>query len=105
MDIKDITLVSYNVSPDIYTGWFRIRGSRGDLKVIITEYISKGSVIKYSYTLIEKEKPLLRYDNAPHHKDIETYPHHKHLRNKVYALYKSSVEDFLNEVKQYDSTE
>lgn len=23
---------------------------------------------------------ILRYDNAPHHPEVETFPHHKHLR-------------------------
>ena len=35
---------------------------------------------KYSYHYQDKaEKVVFRYDMAPHHKEIKTFPHHKHL--------------------------
>ena len=27
--------------------------------------------------------PAFRYDNAPHHPHLSTYPHHKHLGNEL----------------------
>jgi len=37
---------------------------------------------KYSYHYENSSRDLIfRYDMAPHFKDIETYPHHKHLAN------------------------
>ncbi len=36
--------------------------------------------IKYRYNYVGKDNNLiLRYDNAPHHKESKTFPHHKHL--------------------------
>ena len=29
---------------------------------------------------------ILRYDNAPHHPELETFPHHKHLGSRLLAL-------------------
>ena len=33
---------------------------------------------KYSYTLIKENKRIAGWDNAPHHKSVETYPDHFH---------------------------
>jgi hypothetical protein len=36
-------------------------------------------LIDYSYHWQDKEKRLItRWDNAPHHPEIETFPHHVH---------------------------
>ena len=44
------------------------------------EYINSGlHKIDYSYHWQDKEKRLItRWDNAPHHSEIETFPHHVH---------------------------
>ena len=33
----------------------------------------------------ENQQMIFRYDNAPHHHDIETFPHHKHEREDIKA--------------------
>jgi len=34
---------------------------------------------RYSYQLLRQEKPLLRWDNAPHHPEVsDNFPHHFH---------------------------
>jgi len=38
------------------------------------------------------------WDNAPHHKDIETYPYHKHTKEGVKPLHDPSLEKFFKEV-------
>jgi hypothetical protein len=35
--------------------------------------------IHYAYTFIRNGIQVFRYDNAPHHRDILTFPHHKHI--------------------------
>jgi hypothetical protein len=37
-------------------------------------------VERYNY-LSPINKAIFRYDNASHHKEIRTYPHHKHMAN------------------------
>lgn len=34
--------------------------------------------VHYAYTYVRHGKRIFRYDNAPHHPEIVTYPHHKH---------------------------
>ena len=37
---------------------------------------------KYRFQYIDSRKRLIfRYDNAPHYKDISTFPNHKHLKD------------------------
>ena len=39
---------------------------------------------KYSYYWLEEtEKIIAGWDNAPHHPDIDTFPHHKHGKEGV----------------------
>lgn len=38
---------------------------------------------KYSYALVKDDKRVLGWDNAPHHPDIKSHPHHFHFQNAV----------------------
>jgi hypothetical protein len=35
--------------------------------------------ISYAYTYLRAGKRAFRYDNAPHHPEVATFPHHKHI--------------------------
>ncbi|MBL7117756.1 MAG: hypothetical protein ISS94_03100 [Candidatus Syntrophoarchaeum sp.] len=38
---------------------------------------------KYRFHLMDSaDKMVFRYDNAPHHPEVTTYPHHKHIRGE-----------------------
>src|SRR3990167_3271958 len=53
--------------------------------------------IKYSYHWqTQAGKLICRWDNAPHHRSIETFPHHKHKENDENVL--SSKEVTLEQV-------
>ena len=40
--------------------------------------------LKYRYQCMTEEQVLIfRYDNAPHHTEINTFPHHKHGPHQV----------------------
>jgi hypothetical protein len=58
------------------------------------------SLLKYSYYWITaNNKTILGWDNAPHHKGIETFPHHKHRGNEIEL---SNERDFQDVVKYID---
>jgi hypothetical protein len=43
-------------------------------------FLGKAVKIAYSYHYQDKKANLIfRYDNAEHHPEVETYPHHKHI--------------------------
>ncbi len=49
-------------------------------------------ITDYRYHFMSSEKRMIfRYDNAPHHGEVDTHPHHKHVSNEVRA---SNMPDF-----------
>jgi hypothetical protein len=56
---------------------------------------------KYSYHYQDKaEKVVFRYDMAPHHKEIKTFPHHKHLGSEnVTESLAPSLAEVLQEIE------
>lgn len=57
----------------------------------------KSSLQRYSYYwLDELDSQIIGWDNAPHHPEIETFPHHKHVGGKL-----SPSKDKLIDVLKY----
>jgi hypothetical protein len=53
-----------------------------EFAIYILEKSKKIIFDKYRFQYMDNKKGLIfRYDNAPHHKDIATFPFHKHLRD------------------------
>ncbi len=54
---------------------------------------------RYAYHYQDADGMLIfRYDNAPHHPEIETHPHHKHDGDKVIAAYPPDISEVLQEI-------
>ena len=59
---------------------------------------SRLSVIDYSYHFQDPNNALIfRYDSAPHHRGLPTFPHHKHLPNAVTPSIKPTVQQVIQE--------
>lgn len=50
---------------------------------------------RYHY-MTEHGRLIFRYDNAPHYKLLETFPHHKHERSKVLPAEAPSLRQVLD---------
>ncbi len=58
--------------------------------------------IVYSYSFIRNDQCVFRYDNAPHHPNIITFPHHKHIgEDKIAPTDQLSVNQILDEIEKY----
>jgi len=57
-------------------------------------------VYKYSYHYQDRNGNLVfRYDMAPHHREIESFPHHKHIHsNKLTAASAPALAQVLDEI-------
>lgn len=54
---------------------------------------------KYRYHFMDKSNRLIfRYDNAAHHPQIKSFPHHKHLANGIKVSAEPSLHDVLFEI-------
>ena len=66
--------------------------------------VIEGQIIylDYRYHFQDGENQLIfRYDSTPHFPDLETFPHHKHLRDEVIASQKPYLSDVLQEVATF----
>ena len=58
--------------------------------------------IVYAYSYIREKESIFRYDNAPHHPNIITYPHHKHIGEKlIVPTDQPVIQQVLSEIEQY----
>lgn len=61
----------------------RLRFWDGSLLKFVEVLQQRGAVIgklEYAYHYQDRQASLIfRYDNAPHHPDVATFPHHKHV--------------------------
>jgi len=54
----------------------------------------------YRYHFQDQQNNLIfRYDNTPHFPDLKSFPHHKHLKNKVEDSDEPLILDVINEAK------
>ncbi len=65
------------------------------------EYIHIGKERpKYRFNLSDSKGSLIfRYDNAPHFKDIETFPHHKHIPDEVKPSREIGLAEVVSEIE------
>lgn len=50
-----------------------------DLYEVVSTELGYPVRVSYAYTYLRESLRVFRYDNAPHHPEIITYPHHKHI--------------------------
>jgi hypothetical protein len=58
--------------------------------------------LDYRYHFQDGENQLIfRYDSTPHFPDLDTFPHHKHLRDQVITSQKPDLSNVLQEVATF----
>ena len=63
----------------------------------------RSAKIKYRYQYMDQRNAcLFRYDNAPHHPDVATHPHHKHEREEVTESCEPTLYDVLLEIAEQE---
>jgi len=70
-----------------------------EIAIFATESRKTLSIKKYRLHYMNSAGQMLfRYDNAPHHPEIDSYPHHKHTPDKTVPSTMPSLKDILNEI-------
>ncbi len=72
------------LASDDYNGLLRCRvifwdDSCLDIYEVVSTELGYPVRVHYAYTFLRQGQRIFRYDNAPHHPEIITHPHHKHL--------------------------
>ncbi len=52
---------------------------------------------RYHY-MTEENEMIFRYDNAPHHQEVDTFPHHKHLPSGLQRGDMPGFESVMDEI-------
>ena len=55
---------------------------------------------KYRYNFVIENR-IIRWDNAPHHTEVKTFPHHLHIDSKVLESHEPTIESVLNYIKKF----
>src|SRR3990172_513765 len=57
------------------------------------------AIDKYRFQYMSKDgRMIFRFDNAPHHPGMDSFPHHKHTLDRVISSSLPSISDLLNEI-------
>lgn len=100
--IRSYTLTKkiYNDKQGFISGTI-IFDDESQLEFVEVKNVAFEEKIKYRYHYMDKEKKIIfRYDNAEHHKNIKTYPHHKHLKDSVVESLEQNLFDVLLEIEE-----
>lgn len=94
------------LASDDYNGLIRCRvffwdGSFLDLYEVVSTELGYPVRVHYAYTYLREGQRVFRYDNAPHHPEIATHPHHKHVgpEDRVAPADQPSLSQVLDEVE------
>ena len=53
------------------------------------------------YWLRPDETMIIEWDNAPHHGSVRTFPHHKHIGDRIDESQERKIEEVLNFIKHF----
>ncbi len=101
ISIYTLTIKNYSSTKGYISGELKfIDDSRLSFKEIKdTEQKTKD---KYAYNYLDEKNGLIfRYDNAFHHPEISTFPHHKHVSNKIIDSEEPELIDILIEISKF----
>ena len=68
-------------------------------KLHVWEHITP-SIRRYAYHVSKSSELVIRWDNAPHHRKINTFPHHKHVKEAVLESKEVVLEEILGDVEK-----
>lgn len=93
--IKGYEIIEFKFGENFYL--LKIKCLLKDKSLLFIREFLKGEDKKYSYHWQDsKGRMFYRWDNAPYHKNIETFPHHMHYRDKVVKSNLTDFEEILN---------
>lgn len=68
----------------------------------IREIHIRENLLSYSYYWLRSDNSVLvGWDNAPHHAEIETFPHHRHVGDNVESSQETTLAHVLTFIKNY----
>ena len=66
--------------------------------LFVREYVDESERSYAFHWQDENEKMIMRWDNAPHHSHLFTYPHHKHTQEGISESTAITLAEVLDEI-------
>jgi hypothetical protein len=83
--------------------YFKYLLSISEALIVVDEKIT---AIDYRYHFQDEQNNLIfRYDNTPHFPDLSSFPHHKHLGDRVVACEQPDISQVIQDVMSFFETE
>lgn len=99
------------LASDDYNGLIRCRvffwdDSYLDFQETVSTELGYPVRIHYAYTYLRDEQRVFRYDSAPHHPEVATHPHHKHIgpADRLAPAEPPSLSQVLSEIESWLGT-
>lgn len=96
--VKDVEILAFVEEKSVQ--FLRVRAEIRDGSVLYVRELLLADHSKYSYHWqAQTGELLLRWDNAPHHPTLPTYPDHKHEGERLEPSARASIEAVLAELE------
>ena len=70
-----------------------------DIAIFANKTSTVVSIEKYRFQYMDKQGQMLfRYDNAPHHPELSSFPEHKHVGDRTISLPQPDLKNIFNEI-------
>lgn len=101
-DIVEVT-AKLELSEEEHVSRLKARLSLRDGTVLwIREIWVKEVIEAYSYYWLRPDETvIIGWDNAPHHKEVGTFPHHKHLGNTIESSQEKNLRGVLSFIRDF----
>lgn len=81
--------------------YYRLKISLADNTILfVREYVDEVERVYSFHWQDQNYQMIIRWDNAPHHPHISTFPHHKHMPDGIYASLEITLPDVLAEIRK-----
>ncbi|MFN7341200.1 MAG: DUF6516 family protein [Opitutia bacterium] len=98
MRFVSLTKKIYNISQGYISGSIIFENNHR-LDFVEVKNVEVLNKIKYRYHYMNDEQVMIfRYDNAPHHTNVSTFPHHKHEGENIRESVEPSLDQVLLEI-------
>ena len=98
--VESYEILDYKEGSDFYFLKIKVRLTDGSV-LYVREFVSDEEY-NYSFQWQRDGELKIRWDNAPHHRDLPTFPHHKHVgdNKNVSPSNEITLEDVLASISR-----
>jgi len=96
--VKEVVSVNFDSIGDYLRLKIRVRLKNNWLMDVWEHTAPK--LRRYSYHVFAGKKLIVRWDNAPHFKDVSTFPRHMHIGEEIKESKEMTIESVLEELKR-----